>query len=278
MEGQTVTRTDFSVCVQKRKKSKFEEMGAQFRTCLEQARMDPNDKRIMPHQIDAVLRTYNLLKSDEIERRPAIPALIVTPTGSGKSAMIAMLLYLLQAHKAAIITPSHEISKQIAATLGLYNDKKSFFEKAELLKEKNDLDKFLERPQLIQKSSEVFQAASNLCIVNAQKFGGKSGASLINKVNAKDEEVVSDINEFFRQFDLLLIDEAHHYPAETWKRIVNAFSTYSREGQFKKIVFLTATPYRNQNNEFIIGEKFGGEKRIAFMATRAELEGNFWKK
>ena len=36
-------------------------------------------------------------------------------------------------------------------------------------------------------------------------------------------------------FDTVIVDEAHHYPAETWKKIIDHFKQ-------RKKVFLTATP------------------------------------
>ena len=44
-------------------------------------------------------------------------------------------------------------------------------------------------------------------------------------------------------FSLIAVDEAHYYPAETWRQILE----YFREA---KLVFLTATPYRNDDAIF----------------------------
>lgn len=43
-------------------------------------------------------------------------------------------------------------------------------------------------------------------------------------------------------FDLLLIDEAHHAPADTWSRLMDAFPTASK-------ALFTATPYRRDYKE-----------------------------
>jgi len=48
------------------------------------------------------------------------------------------------------------------------------------------------------------------------------------------------------QFDLLIVDEAHHFPSSFWKNIVD-FATESD----CKVLFLTATPYRSDGKEVI---------------------------
>ena len=63
-------------------------------------------------------------------------------------------------------------------------------------------------------------------IVNAHKIGGQS--------NVRIEDIPND------HYDLVIVDEAHHYPALTWKLLVDHFHSSRR-------LFLTATPehYRN---------------------------------
>jgi superfamily II DNA or RNA helicase len=71
------------------------------------------------------------------------------------------------------------------------------------------------------KAALPFRNTQTLVVTNAHKFGSVSSI---------------DLNQFPSDFfDLIIIDEAHHYPAETWKAIVDHF-------RIGKILFMTATP------------------------------------
>jgi superfamily II DNA or RNA helicase len=87
---------------------------------------------------------------------------------------------------------------------------------------KQDAKDFVEPPRTVNKGQEVEDLPDNLVIVNAQKFGSNSTIDW-EKLNPA-------------RFNLLIVDEAHHYPAPTWNKIVQYFSC--------KTIFLTATPYR----------------------------------
>lgn len=60
-----------------------------------------------------------------------------------------------------------------------------------------------------------------MIVANAHKFGSKSRVR-IDQIPNKD-------------VDLVIVDEAHHYPADTWQTIINNFKK-------AKKIFLTATP------------------------------------
>jgi len=58
---------------------------------------------------------------------------------------------------------------------------------------------------------------------------------------------------------LVIVDEAHHYPAETWKTIVDHFKN-------AKKVFLTATP-ENKGEDILPNQ----ERYVCHTVTRREL-------
>jgi superfamily II DNA or RNA helicase len=58
------------------------------------------------------------------------------------------------------------------------------------------------------------------------------------------------------------VDEAHHYPARTWRLIVENFKN-------KQIVFLTATP--NRNGKPILGPG----QMITHQIHKSEVQGRF---
>ena len=108
-------------------------------------------------------------------------------------------------------------------------------------------DRFVEAPRLINQGREIGDLAENLVIVNAQKFGTNSNVDW-DKLNR-------------RSFNLLIVDEAHHFPAPTWNTIVAHFNC--------KTIFLTATPVRK--GKPILNEQNGN---ICFDITLNELMNN----
>jgi len=66
-------------------------------------------------------------------------------------------------------------------------------------------------------------------VVNAHKVGSKS------RVAIEGTLLLITNKDLPRNYDLVIVDEAHHYPAKTWKLLVDYFSNTNR-------LFLTATP------------------------------------
>ncbi len=193
------------------------------------------------------------------------PSLIVAPTGAGKSGMIVMLPYVLQSMKVLILTPSAIISNQLGEAFGGRQDKKNcFFLNSKICTNPKWLGSYLEKVTVIGNSAQAMeQDFGNLVIVNAQKFGGKSKATLSMKY--RDEVTIKNVETFFAQFDTLIVDEAHHYPSATWKQIVDEFKK-NPNGLNKKIIFLTATPCKidsKGNKVYVVGKD-----RTAFTITK----------
>jgi superfamily II DNA or RNA helicase len=100
---------------------------------------------------------------------------------------------------------------------------------------------------LINQGREIGDLAENLVIVNAQKFATNSTVDW-EKLNRKS-------------FNLLIVDEAHHFPAPTWNNIVTHFNC--------KTIFLTATPFRK--GQPILSEQNG---KICFKISLDDLMNN----
>ncbi|XP_068756901.1 putative DNA repair helicase RadD [Montipora capricornis] len=75
-----------------------------------------------------------------------------------------------------------------------------------------------------------FLSEQDIVLANAQKFRGEWEDALPNNM-----------------FQLVIVDEAHHYPAETWSRIIQKFRWNAL------VVFLTATPYRMDGRFMVEG-------------------------
>lgn len=152
------------------------------------------------------------------------PALIVMPTGSGKTAVLNLSAYLLRATRVLVISSSVMVRGQIVEE----------FETLKTLKGSNVFFAELETPKVKEikspiKSLEEWEAFKEFDVV----------VGIPNSIN-------EGINDEFRPpldlFDLILVDEAHHVPAFTWTNVVKAF------GGAKKVYF-TATPFRRDKKE-----------------------------
>jgi len=252
--------------------SKYELRGKMFTQVLHELKQSGDFKMIYKHQIDAVLATRTAVTKEEFQSQRGEspdPLLIVAPTGSGKSGMIVMLPYVLRSSKVLILTPSIVISEQLARAFGIYAAESSFFEVANLCKTARQVENLIEHGKIIKHWSDVVERLPNLVIVNAQKFGGRSRTTL--NLQYRNEEVVKNVADFFSQFDTLIVDEAHHFPAKTWELICNEFQR-PEVGMQKKIIFLTATPYRNGGNNKLV--PILEQQRIVFKMTSREVEGD----
>jgi len=143
-------------------------------------------------------------------------AVVIMPTGSGKTAVLMMTPYVLESNKVLIITPSRLVRSQIS---GEYSTLKT-------LTRINVLPDNIKKPKVYEMEGfykeEQDSLIENADVIIATDRGGLS---------------LSRMEEIKRKFDLVLIDEAHHVPAKTWTEILENISE-------AKHVLFTATPFR----------------------------------
>lgn len=148
-------------------------------------------------------------------------AVIVMPTGSGKTAVLMMAPYVLQKNKVLVVTPSAMVRGQI------YDDYKDL----KTLKELGVFNKNIPNPIVFEALHE-YPAEENL-----QKDYDKS--IMDSDVVIATHQVAATISEakISCAFDYIMIDEAHHVPAPTWQRILINMNHANS-------VLVTATPFR----------------------------------
>ena len=174
---------------------------------------------VRKHQVDAVMSACEQLRS-----HPDKPALVVLPTGCGKTGVAVLAAYALNASRVLVITPSLTISKQIHEEFcGNPSEKKDcFLLKRGIITDRKQLHKIIPSGKCIKATSEIREHMSDcLMVVNAHKIGKQS--------DVKIADIPHD------SYDFVIVDEAHHYPAPTWKLLVDHFHRSRR-------LFLTATP------------------------------------
>lgn len=166
-------------------------------------------------------------------------SLAVLPTGTGKSGVAVLAAYCCNVVKVLVVTPSITVASQVFADFQ-YKDGHNnvpFLERRNIFT-RDDRNLYMPFGALIRKTEELPAVLDSapLVVINAQKFGAQS------RVNLEDVP---------KHFPLVIIDEAHHYPARTWLEIVRHFNN-------SNILFLTATPFHRNaagQQKYILGEK-----------------------
>ena len=174
------------------------------------------------HQIDAVfwLVKYFDPKNSEVNPAGEKTALVVLPTGCGKTGVAILASYALADSRVLVIMPSMIISEQVREAYQTFLLKRGI-----ITKEQSRMPGVLPSICMPEKTTHIRHAfSSNVMIINPHKIGGQSNVP-IEDVDPTD-------------YDLIIVDEAHHYPANTWSRIIDHFPK-------SKHLFLTATPWRN---------------------------------
>jgi superfamily II DNA or RNA helicase len=149
------------------------------------------------------------------------------PTGTGKSALIALLPFGLAKKKVLVLAPNLTLAKQLETDLEYINHpetssyrKRGMFSDAEL------------------KEMAMFA----LRLEDGVNFGDIENHQII----IANYQQLNDLKKWFKNreamIDLIIIDEAHHQKAETYQRIIEFFTD-------AKIIGLTATPFRSDGKK-----------------------------
>ena len=207
--------------------------------------------KLWPHQLAAITNTMEHLRG-RVEAKKRRVAVIVMPTGTGKTGIIATMPYALQSNKVLIVTPRSTLRGQVDEAIALRHGQENppfLFARQIVSTDRPDM---LPEVQVLESKSHegrgvLFRPIPHLHVVlaNAQMF--------YVKPDVADWRDLLPVNTF----DLILIDEAHFHPAETWKRIIDHFAP-------SNIIFLTATPFRTN------GEPVCAEDEFAFQLLRSQ--------
>lgn len=174
------------------------------------------------------------------------PALIAMPTGSGKTAVLMLLCFLLKGSRVLVVTPSVIVRSQIAEG----------FRDLTILKQTGSLPNGSPLPKVHEvmgwlgteadwKALEAF----DVVVASPPSVSPKEG---------KVAQPPADL------FDLVLVDEAHHEQAPTWKALLDCFPEARR-------VLCSATPFRNDR------QLLGAKMVYHYPLRRAQQDGIFGK-
>lgn len=175
-------------------------------------------------QIEAYYKSLEYFSNEPEQRN----ALIVLPTGVGKTGVMGLLPFGLCKKRTLIITPGTTIRDTVIDSLNPANPENFWYKR-------NIIEKGFILPSLVEYEgsdtpTEVLDAA-NIVVLNVQKLQSRLNSTLIKRVP----------NDFF---DLIIIDEAHHSTATTWVETIRYFKD-------AKIIKLTGTPFRTDGDQIV---------------------------
>ena len=153
--------------------------------------------------------------------------LIQLPTGTGKSALIAIAPFNIAKKKVLILTPNLTLARQLENDLDFVNNQnENIYKKLNIFSD--DLLDSLELYVLRLENEANFSDIEDhqIIISNYQQLGN------LEKWFKNRENLI----------DLIIIDESHHQKANTYQEIINFFKS-------AKIISLTATPFRSDGQE-----------------------------
>ena len=152
------------------------------------------------------------------------PGLIVMPTGSGKTAVLIMSAFIAQAKRVLVVSSSVLVRGQIFEE----------FQSLQTLKMASVVEENIRLPKVLEVNSPIRTIDEwNSC---------KNYDVVLGIPNSLSSGFTEELSPPVDLFDLILVDEAHHSAAITWKKLIKGFAD-------SKKVFFTATPFRRDKKE-----------------------------
>ena len=201
-------------------------------------------RKLLLHQMDALQSLQHRFNNN-----PFQTALTAMPTGSGKTGVICCLLYFLGAFKnisggyqfvinkpILVISPNLEIASQLERQILISSDdpEANFISSRRGILPRDRFDalpKGVKTEATNELNNPFYLQTNDIIIANAQKF-----------LSGQWERALGD-----DLFYMVIVDEAHHFPAPAWLRIMNKFSGHAL------IAFFTATPFRTDHQPVVFG-------------------------
>ena len=146
------------------------------------------------------------------------------PTGSGKTGVMISCAYVLRAERVLVVTPSRLVREQIAEEISSLS----------LLRQLTALPPDVDGPDIWTAGERITTPDRwrELCQYDVVVGTVQSISPALENVAQPEPD----------QFDLVVVDEAHHSSARTWQALLDCFPNSRR-------ILFTATPYRRDRRE-----------------------------
>ena len=168
---------------------------------------------------------------------------VVLPVGCGKSGLIAITPFALQARRILVISPGTQIRDQLGDDMKS-SSPENFYEKCQVLASDAPY------PETVVVASGAVNhddiANSEIVVSNIQQIAGE------------DNRWLDEVNSDF--FDLILVDEGHRNVSASWGQVFDRFPD-------ARVISFSATPTRAD------GQLMEGEVIYSFPVVRAIQEG-----
>lgn len=170
------------------------------------------------------------------------PAIVCLPTGYGKTSLMMALPLLLSAQRVMVVEPSDALRRQVF----------SHFRELSTLRRIGAISDDIANPEVYKLEGRPKDTAAWEALVGMDVVVTTAASASPALAPGAREDL----------FDLIIFDEAHHVPADSWA----AFLAHFKKARF---VFLTATPFRRD------GRVIPGKLVYRYPVTRAVEEGAF---
>ena len=171
-------------------------------------------------QIEAYLKAYDYFRAG------GKTAIIQIPVGCGKSGIAAILPFGISNGRVLIVAPNLTIRDGLFESFDVTNRQKCFWRKRGVLTD----EAMIGGPfaTTLETGNITVCEKSHIVISNVQQL------------STNPEKWLRKFPSDF--FDLIIVDEAHHAPADSWKQVLAHFNE-------AKVLNMTATPFRGDGKE-----------------------------
>jgi DNA repair protein RadD len=171
-------------------------------------------------QVEAYEELYEYFKSG------GKTAIIQIPVGCGKSGIAAIAPFGIAKGRVLVVAPNLTIKEGLFESLDVTNRQKCFWRKRDILSDE----------AMIGGPFATTLDTGNISVCEKSHFV----VSNVHQLATNPEKWLHRFPKDF--FDLIIVDEAHHSPAESWKKVLEHFSA-------ARVINMTATPFRGDGRE-----------------------------
>ena len=189
-------------------------------------------------QIEAYQALYAYFKSGQKT------AIIQIPVGCGKYGIAAIAPFGIAKGRVLVIAPNLTIKEGLFESLDVTNRQKSFWRKRGILTDE----------AMIGGPFAATLETGNLTVCEKSHFV----VSNIQQLSTNPEKWLQQFPRDF--FDMLIVDEAHHSPADSWRKVREHFES-------ARVINMTATPFRGD------AQQIEGELVYRYPFKKATFKG-----
>jgi DNA repair protein RadD len=171
-------------------------------------------------------------------------AIVQIPVGCGKSGLASIFPLGLANGRVLIIAPNLQIKNGLHEAMDITNRPKCFWRKAGVLADSQMASGPL--ASTLDTGNITVATKSHIVITNIQQLA------------TNVEKWLHQFEDDF--FDMIIVDEAHHSAADSWKKVLEHFPR-------AKVIHMTATPFRSDRQEI------DGELVYRYSFRSATLKG-----